>query len=66
MCPSLPEVPIGSPRRLSNYPADVIDQMLAVPQTRWVPPQTVGYRMTLDAFELLVFEVESAVRAVMV
>jgi len=49
-----------------QYPADVIDQMLAVPQTRLVPPQAVGYRMLLDGHELLVFEVESAPRAVMV
>lgn len=48
------------------YPADVVDQMLAVPRTRLVPPQPAGYRMTLDGFELLVFEVESTVRAVMV
>jgi ATP-dependent DNA helicase RecG len=40
--------------------------MLAVPQARLVPPQPPGYRMVLDGVELLVFEVESAPRAVMV
>lgn len=49
-----------------QYPPDVVDQMLAVPQTRLVPPQSPGYRMMLDGHELLVFEVESAPRAVMV
>lgn len=48
------------------YPADVVDQMLSVPQTRLVPPQWTGYRMNLDGLELLVFEVETSVRAVMV
>jgi ATP-dependent DNA helicase RecG len=48
------------------YPADVVDQMLAVPQNRLRPPQIAGYRMVLDGFELLVFEVESTPRAVMV
>jgi ATP-dependent DNA helicase RecG len=49
-----------------SYPADVVDQMLIVPQTRLVPPQVAGYRVALDGSELLVFEVESAPRAVMV
>lgn len=48
------------------YPAHVINQMLAVLQARLVPPQMVGYCVVLDGFELLVFEVESAPRAVMV
>jgi ATP-dependent DNA helicase RecG len=49
-----------------TYPADVVDQMLAVPQTRLVPPLPNGYRFRLDGVELLVFEVECAPRAVMV
>jgi ATP-dependent DNA helicase RecG len=49
-----------------SYPVDVVEQMLAVPQSRLVPPQAPGYRMTLDGAEVLVFEVESAVRAVRV
>ncbi|HSK00981.1 MAG TPA: ATP-binding protein [Kofleriaceae bacterium] len=49
-----------------TYPVDVVDQMLAVPRARLVPPQPPGYRMVLDGFELLVFEVEPAPRAVMV
>ncbi|MBX3160624.1 MAG: putative DNA binding domain-containing protein [Deltaproteobacteria bacterium] len=49
-----------------SYPGDVVDQMLAVPQARLVPPQPSGYRMVLDGTEVLVFEVESAVRAVRV
>lgn len=48
------------------YAVDVIDQMLAVPATRLVPPLVHGYRVVLDGVELLVFEVESAPRAVMV
>lgn len=48
------------------FPAGVIEQMLAVPQTRLVPPLPAGYRVVLDGFELLVFEIESAPRAVMV
>jgi ATP-dependent DNA helicase RecG len=43
-----------------GYPTDAVDQMLAVPQARLVPPQPPGYRMVLDGVELLVFEVESA------
>jgi ATP-dependent DNA helicase RecG len=49
-----------------GYPLDVVDQMLAGPQTRLVPPQAGGYRVVVDGVELLVFEVESAPRAVMV
>ena len=49
-----------------GYPADVVDQMLAVPQARLVPPLPAGYRFMLDEVEVLVFEVESAPRAVMV
>ena len=49
-----------------GYPADVVDQMLSVPQTRLVPPQAAGYRAVLDGVELLVFEVEAAPRAVRV
>jgi ATP-dependent DNA helicase RecG len=49
-----------------GYPADVVDQMLAAPQTRLVPPLPNGYRFPLDGVELLVFEVECAPRAVMV
>lgn len=49
-----------------HYPADVVEQMLAVPVHRLRPPQSAGYRMTLDGIELLVFEIESAPRAVMV
>ena len=49
-----------------SYPPDVVEQMLLVPQTRLVPPQVAGYRVALDECELLVFEVESAPRAVMV
>jgi predicted HTH transcriptional regulator len=41
------------------YSPDVVDQMLLVPQTRLVPPQVGGHRVTIDGFELLVFEVES-------
>jgi ATP-dependent DNA helicase RecG len=48
------------------YPSDSVDQMLLVPQTRLVPPQVAGHRVVLDGFELLVFEIESAPRAVMV
>lgn len=49
-----------------GYPPDVVEQMLFVPQTRLVPPQAAGYRAMLDGLELLVFEVESSPRAVMV
>lgn len=48
------------------YSAEAVDVMLAVPQARLVPPQPNGYRVTLGGFELLIFEVESAPRAVMV
>jgi ATP-dependent DNA helicase RecG len=49
-----------------QYPADVVAQMLAVPEARLTPPQARGYSVVLDGFELLVFEIESAPRAVMV
>lgn len=49
-----------------GYPADVVDQMLAAPQTRLVPPQAAGYCTVLDGVEFLVFEVEAAPRAVRV
>lgn len=49
-----------------EYPQDVVDQMLAVPRTRLVPPQVAGYQVVLDGHKLLIFEVESAPRAVMV
>lgn len=37
-----------------DYPPDVVEQMLLVPQTRLVPPQAAGYRVMLDGLELLV------------
>lgn len=49
-----------------GYPREVIDQMLLVPEQRLVPPLPGGECVTLDGFELLVFEVETAPRAVMV
>jgi ATP-dependent DNA helicase RecG len=48
------------------YPRDVVEQMLAVPTVRLIPPQVPGVVRILDGHELLVFEVESASRAVMV
>jgi ATP-dependent DNA helicase RecG len=49
-----------------QYPPDVVQQMLAVPEARLIPPQARGYTVMIDGFELLVFETESAPRAVMV
>ena len=48
------------------YPRDVVEQMLAVPSVRLIPPQLPGVVRMLDGHELLVFEIESAPRAVMV
>jgi len=48
------------------YPYDAVEQMLAVPSARLIPPQLPGVVRILDGHELLVFEVESAPRAVMV
>jgi ATP-dependent DNA helicase RecG len=48
------------------YPPDVIEEMLAVPEVRLVPPQARGYTCALDGHDVLVFEVDSAPRAVMV
>src|SRR5688572_17987525 len=48
-----------------QYPPDVVQQMLAVPEARLIPPQARGYTVMIDGFELLVFETESAPRAVM-
>ena len=48
------------------YPREVVEQMLAVPTARLIPPQSAGVVRLLDGHELLVFEVESAPRAVMV
>ena len=48
------------------YPREVIERMLAVPTARLIPPQPAGVVRSLDGHELLVFEVESAARAVMV
>lgn len=48
------------------YPRDVIEQMLAVPTVRLVPPLSPGVVRVLDGHELLVFEIASAPRAVMV
>lgn len=49
-----------------GYPADVIDQFLAVPTHRLNPPQAAGERVTWEGHELLVFDVASAPKAVMV
>jgi len=49
-----------------QYPPDVIDIMLRVPETRLTPPQARGYAVALDDHELIVFDVEGATRAVMV
>jgi ATP-dependent DNA helicase RecG len=46
-----------------SYPADVVDQMLAVPQSRLVPPLPNGYRFPLDGVELFVFRSFLASRA---
>lgn len=48
------------------YPREAVEQMLAVPSARLIPPQLLGAVRVLDGHELLVFEVESAPRAVMV
>ncbi len=48
------------------YPPDAIQEMLAVPETRLVPPQPRGYTAVVEGHELLVFVVDSAPRAVMV
>ena len=48
------------------YPRDAVEQMLAVPAVRRIPLQPIGVLRVLDGHELLVFEVESAPRAVMV
>ena len=48
------------------YPRDAVEQMLAVPAVRLIPLQPIGVLRVLDGHELLVFEVESAPRAVMV
>lgn len=49
-----------------RYPADVIEVMLAVPQIQVIPPQPRGRVVTLDGFELLIFEVEMSAVAVRV
>ncbi len=48
------------------YPQDVIEQMLAAPTVRLIPPQGAGAVRVLDGRQLLVFEVDSATVAVMV
>jgi len=48
------------------YPRGAVEQMLAVPTSRLIPPQVTGVIRVLDGHELLVFEVESAPRAVRV
>lgn len=49
-----------------RYDRDDIQQLLAVPKNRLNPPQGLGTVHVVDGHELLVFEVESAPRAVMV
>lgn len=49
-----------------GYPADVVEQILAIPTHRLNPPQTAGRRVTWEGHELLVFDVASAAKAVMV
>lgn len=49
-----------------GYTAEVIEDMLAVPMHRLIPPQPKGWRQTLEGQEVLVFSVASAPRAVMV
>jgi ATP-dependent DNA helicase RecG len=48
------------------YPEDAVDDILAVPERRLDPPQPRGQRMQHQGHELLVFQVDAAVRAVMV
>ncbi len=49
-----------------GYPDDAIEIMLQTPQTRLTPPQPPGEQVTWADHELLIFEVPSAERAVMV
>jgi ATP-dependent DNA helicase RecG len=58
----------GSPRNAAaaGYPEDAVDDMLQTPTSRLIPKLPAGGRVTLDGKELLVFEVESMMRAVMV
>ena len=49
-----------------GYPDDVIDAFLAVPQHRLNPPQPPGVRVRHQGYELLIFDVQAAPRAVMV
>lgn len=49
-----------------RYPDDVIEAMLNTPCERLDPPQGRGACVVIDGKQLLVFEVESAPRAVMV
>ena len=49
-----------------GYPSDAIETMLQTPVTRLTPPQSPGERITWNNHELLIFEVSSAERAVMV
>ena len=49
-----------------GYPTDAVDAMLDVPRQRLIPPLAPGRRETLGEHELLAFEVQPAVAAVMV
>lgn len=49
-----------------GYTSDAIETMLQTPVTRLTPPQSPGERITWNNHELLIFEVSSAERAVMV
>lgn len=49
-----------------GYHTEAVEDMLATPQRRLNPPQRAGRRLSHEGHELLVFEVEPAVSAVMV
>lgn len=49
-----------------GYPADAIEDMLAVPEQRLTPPQSKGWVQEVEGHQVLVFSVSSAPRAVMV
>ncbi len=49
-----------------GYHDEAVDEMLAAPQRRLDPPQSPGRRVEHAGQELLVFDVDAAVRAVMV
>lgn len=48
------------------YPADAIEDILAVPERRLTPPQLRGWVQEVEGHQLLVFSVPAASRAVMV